>query len=40
MKKFGFDEFVNILVEYGVGCVEVFCLMIELDFEKMGFDIE
>uniref|UniRef100_A0A8W8JPZ0 UEV domain-containing protein n=1 Tax=Magallana gigas TaxID=29159 RepID=A0A8W8JPZ0_MAGGI len=40
MKKFALDEFVNILVEHGVGCVEAFCSMTESDFEQMGLDIE
>lgn len=40
MKKFALDEFVNILMEHGVGCVEAFSSMTESDFEKVGLDIE
>lgn len=39
MRWFVFDEFVKILVEYGVDCLEMFCFMIEFDLEKIGFNI-
>lgn len=40
MNKFALDEFVNILMEHDVGCVEALCSMTESDFEKMGLNIE
>lgn len=39
MKRFALDEFVNIMVEHGIDCVETFCSMTESDFEKIGLNI-
>lgn len=39
MEWFEFDDIINVLIEYGVDCVEMFCFMIEFDFKEIGFNI-
>lgn len=39
MRRFALDEFVKILVEHGVDCLETFCSMTESDLEKIGLNI-